>query len=76
MTPENKARHASALLSNPLLPVLMDARSDDIRQAWEGESEPEKREQLWHELKATNDLKDFIHGTISSLAGGDARQGK
>lgn len=57
------------LKSNTLLPELIDARAQEIREEWEAEQDPIKREQHWVELKALNDLKDFLYGRIDELSG-------
>lgn len=71
MSIPNREQHARSLLKNPLLPEMFDAIRDDVRETWENEADPERREQLWFELKATNDLKDFLYGKLNDLASGD-----
>lgn len=69
MDEEKRKSLAVGLAKNSLLPELVDARAAEIREAWEGEQDAAKREQCWVELKATNDLKDFLYARIHELAG-------
>ena len=66
---EKAARLARGLKSNPLLPELIDERALEIRETWETEQDPEKREQLWQQLQAANELKDYLYGRIDDLSG-------
>lgn len=69
MTPEQRARLAKGLSKNRLLPQLLDAKADDIREAWESEASAEGRELLWLMLKATKDLRDFIYARLDEYCG-------
>jgi hypothetical protein len=70
MTPEERARLAKGLSKNRLLPAILDARADDIRETWESEESAEGRELLWLELKVTKDLRDFIYARIDEYCRG------
>ena len=67
---ERRAQLAKGLANNPLLAELFDARAADIHEQWEAESSAEARERLWLELKATNDIRDFINARIDSYRRG------
>lgn len=68
MTPERRIAHAKALAKNALLPVLVVERRDELRDEWEAAQDAEKREQLWQELNALNQLWDFLNARINSEA--------
>lgn len=65
---EQKKLLAVGMKKNPLLPVLLDERSKEIHEAWEGEQDADKREQIWYQLNATTELRDFLYGRINELA--------
>lgn len=70
MTPETKARLATALAKNSLLPVLLEEQCHEIHEQWENEQDARKREGVWHQLRATIDLKDYLYGRIEQLTSG------
>lgn len=74
MEAEKAARLARGLEKNALLPELIDARAQEVREAWEAESEPERRESHWFELKALNDFKDFLYARIRELSEREQRE--
>ena len=69
METEKAARLARGLKKNHLLPELLAERREEIHSTWEGEQDAEKRERLWHQLKATEDLGDFLYARIDELSG-------
>jgi len=61
-------RLARGLKGNALLTELLEARADEIRQAWESEDTAAGREVCWLQLKATQDLRDYLNARITDLA--------
>ena len=68
MDEQRRAKLAAALSKNALLPELLGARAQEIREAWEAEQDRTLRELNWVELKALNDLKDFIYARLDELS--------
>ena len=66
MSPERRIAFAKALKKNALLPVLVEERRSELRDEWESGESAEKREQLWQELNALNQLWDFLDARINS----------
>lgn len=66
MSPERRKGYAKQLDKNPLLEVLIDEHRAEMREAWENEPEAEKREALWLELHALNNLWDFLSARINA----------
>lgn len=64
---ERAARFAAQLKNNALLPEILSARANEIRDDWEAADTPEKREQCWLELTAINNFKDFLYARIDEL---------
>ena len=70
MTPERRAQLAKGLANNALLSEVFEARASDIRDTWEAEDDPVKRERCWSDLKALNDFRDFLNARITEYRRG------
>ena len=65
---ETETREARALQKNKLLREIILTRAQEIREEWEAEKDRVLREQHWYELKALNDLRDFLYARIDELS--------
>lgn len=71
MTPERRQQLARGLLRNELLDELFDSREAELVEEWKGTGfdEAERRENLYQQLKASDDARDFINARIREYAG-------
>lgn len=46
----------------------------DVVECWSCEPDREKREALWHQLKATERLEEYVADELKRFIGGDTEQ--
>lgn len=63
---EERARYARQLERNKLLPILLDERLDEIKQAWVVEEDQDKRERLWAEARALEGFRDNLYAEFGN----------
>jgi hypothetical protein len=66
VSPGRRQAYAKQLGKNPLLPLLVNEHRAEMREAWEDEQDAEKREKLWTELHALNNVWDFLDARINA----------
>ena len=71
MTPERRQQLAKSLKTNQLLPVLFEERKQELSETWLSEENAERRESLWSEARALENVKDFIYAAIAANNSGD-----
>lgn len=64
---------ARALAKSQLLAKLLDELKAGYVQAWESATDISSREQQWHLVKATEDLREHAQARITELAGDGGR---
>ncbi len=71
MTPERRKSLAKGLAQNELLGELINEFVTDLRDEWENTqpSETDKRETIYNQLRATDELRDFLDARIDEYAG-------
>ena len=71
MTPEHRAQLAKSLRNNQLLPIIFEERRQEIAGDWLSEEKAERRESLWAEARALENLKDYLYAAIAAGNSGD-----
>lgn len=59
---------AKQLRENELLTEILDAQARDIHESWEAADSAERRESLWHDINALNELRGQIDAAIARYA--------
>jgi hypothetical protein len=68
----DRKRHAQALKSNPLLAEILNDRESDCIEKWRNAySTLYERERVWNELKAIEELREFIESQLAAILAGD-----
>ena len=69
MTKTELKREAQSLKANRLLPLVMEARRNEIYERWAAATEPVLREQQWHALRQLDELAGAIDNAIREPGG-------